>query len=273
MEYVSTTSPTSPEFYSTVAEQIDIDNFISYQVLQIYIANDDWPQRNIKFWKSPETKWRWILYDTDFGFGLYERNVGKNSLAYATTENSLDGANPPWSTLLLRRLLQNPEFQSRFINYFADQLNSRFLPENFATIAARLADEIRTEIPLQEARWAGSRSNWDWQAEVENLVTYANNRPAYVWQHLSNHFALSQPITLSIESLDTVAGSVQVNSVMVTGENWVGRYFAEVPITVTAIPNAGYHFERWSGASSATDSTLNLSLSEALSLTPVFVAD
>ena len=273
IEYVSTADPTAPDFYSTVAQQVDVDNFIAYQVLQIYIANDDWPQGNIKFWKSPETKWRWILYDTDFGFGLYERNVSKNSLAYATAENSTQGANPPWSTLLLRRLLQNPEFQTKFINYFADQLNSRFLAENVSAIVERLADEVRTEIPLQEARWVGPRSNWDWDADVNNLITYATSRPTYVWQHLTSQFALSAPLTLSIEALDTTAGSVRVNSIPVTTENWAGRYFAEVPITITAIPKAGYRFERWSGASSATESTLTLSLAEAMSLTPVFVAE
>ena len=273
IEYVSTADPTAPDFYSTVAQQVDVDNFIAYQVLQIYIANDDWPQGNIKFWKSPETKWRWILYDTDFGFGLYERNVSKNSLAYATAENSTQGANPPWSTLLLRHLLQNPEFQTKFINYFADQLNSRFLAENVSAIVERLADEVRTEIPLQEARWVGPRSNWDWDADVNNLITYATSRPTYVWQHLTSQFALSAPLTLSIEALDTTAGSVRVNSIPVTTENWAGRYFAEVPITITAIPKAGYRFERWSGASSATESTLTLSLAEAMSLTPVFVAE
>jgi hypothetical protein len=273
IDYVSTTDPASPDFYAAVAEQMDIENFIAYQVLQIYIANDDWPERNIKFWKAPGTKWRWILYDTDFGFGLYQRNVSKNSIDYATAENAIGGSNPAWSTLLLRRLLQNSEFRAQFINYFADQLNSRFLPDNLSAVIGRLAEEIRTEIPLQDARWAGPRSNWNWDTEVNNLMAYANERPAYVWQHLGSHFALSSPVALSIESLDTAAGSVQVNSVRVTSENWSGSYFAEVPVTVTAIPNAGYRFERWSGSSTATDSTLALSLTDALSLTPVFVAN
>lgn len=272
IDYVSTANPTAANFYSTVAAQMDIENFIAYQALQIYIANEDWPMRNIKFWKAPGTKWQWILYDTDFGFGLYDRNVSKNSFAYAIAEIAIEGSNPAWSTLLLRRLLQNPTFKAQFISYFADQLNSRFLPNNLSAVIGSLADEIRTEIPLQKARWAG-RSNWNWESEVNNLITYANNRPTYVWQHLRNHFSLSEPLALSIESLDTAAGSVKVNSVMVVDENWTGSYFAEVPVTVTAIPKAGYRFVRWSGASTAANSTLTLSLTEAASLTPVFVAE
>ncbi|MCR6650977.1 MAG: CotH kinase family protein [Cellvibrionaceae bacterium] len=273
IDYVSTADPSSAEFYTTVSSQMDIDNYIAYQVLQIFIANEDWPGGNIKFWKAPGTKWRWILYDTDFGFGLYERNVSKNSLEYATAENSMVYSNPPWSTLLLRRLLQNPQFKTQFINYFADQLNSRFLPANVSAVIGRLADEIRTEIPLQKDRWAGPRSNWSWDGEVESLITYANNRPGYVWQHLRKQFALSAPAILSIESLDVAAGSVKVNSVVVTQPNWSGSYFAEVPVTVTALPNTGYRFSHWSGANTLTDPILTLSLTEAQLLTPVFVAD
>lgn len=271
INYVSTANPTAPDFYATVAAQMDMDNFIAYQVIQIFITNDDWPDRNIKFWKAPETKWRWILYDTDFGFGLYDRNVSKNSIAYATAANSTEGANPPWSTLLLRRLLMNPEFKAKFISYFADQLNSRFLPDNVAAVIGRLADEIRSEIPQQRARWAGR--NWDWDGEVRSLLTYANSRPDYVWQHLRSQFALSAPLTLSIEALDGLAGSVLVNSVAITQTSWSGSYFAEVPVTVTAIPKAGYRFARWSGGSNSTDATLKLTLTEAVSLTPVFVAN
>lgn len=274
IDYVATADPSSPDFYATVAAQMDIDNFIAYQVLQIFIANDDWPERNIKYWKTPDTKWRWILYDTDFGFGLYQSNVTKNSLEYATAENAMvGGSNPPWSTLLLRRLLMNPQFKTQFISYFADQLNSRFLPVNVTSVVNRLADEIRSEIPLQKERWGGPRSNWNWEGEVKSLITYATSRPGYVWQHLRSHFALSAPVTLSIAGLDSAAGSVKVNSVVVANENWSGDYFAELPVTVTALPNVGYRFSHWSGDSAATDKTLTLTLTESLSITPVFVQE
>src|SRR5690606_4684981 len=108
---------------------------------------------------------------------------------------------------------------------------------------------------------------------IESLITYSNTRPSYVWEHLRGHFALSDPFILSIESLDTAAGSVKVNTVTVATEFWSGRYFAEAPVTVTAVAKAGYRFSHWSGFSNATDSTVRLSLGEDVILTPVFVAD
>ena len=49
---------------------MDINQFINYYIAQIYVFNQDWPQGNIKYWR-PQTasgRWRWMLYDLDFGF-------------------------------------------------------------------------------------------------------------------------------------------------------------------------------------------------------------
>ncbi|HEX2394770.1 MAG TPA: CotH kinase family protein, partial [Bacteroidales bacterium] len=38
--------------FNKVSEQIDIDNFIQYQLLNIYLNNRDWPGNNIKYWNT-----------------------------------------------------------------------------------------------------------------------------------------------------------------------------------------------------------------------------
>ena len=38
-----------------------------------YIGSRDWPHHNIKWWKdrtTTDSKWRWIMYDTDISFQL-----------------------------------------------------------------------------------------------------------------------------------------------------------------------------------------------------------
>ena len=62
------------EKYQHVASQIDIDNFIDYQVMETFVGNIDWPANNNKFWRSRNEggKWRWIIYDTDTGYGLWD---------------------------------------------------------------------------------------------------------------------------------------------------------------------------------------------------------
>ena len=104
--------------------------FIDYNVAQIYFDNRDWPGNNIKFWrpKTKDGKWRWLLYDTDWGFGVNAYGNGGNQYGYeyntlefatSPTQTPNHHANPPWSTLLLRKLLENDEFKYDFINRFA----------------------------------------------------------------------------------------------------------------------------------------------------------
>ncbi|NQV14185.1 CotH kinase family protein, partial [bacterium] len=103
IQYVSSHELIQSIEYEYVSERVDIDNFIDYQFSQIYFDNQDWPGNNIKFWKAhePGGKWRWILYDTDFGFGIWNPNAYQNNtLEFATDPSGPGWPNPPWSTLL-----------------------------------------------------------------------------------------------------------------------------------------------------------------------------
>ena len=282
LEYLETADPMTDAFYETVAAQVDIENFITYFATQIYIVNTDWPQNNIKFWNSHTTGWRWILYDTDFGFGQSATSSpSTNTLRYATgTIESTGGgfgggfggnSNPPaWATLFQRTLLNNPKIQARFINRFADLLNSRFLPENVEMHINTLASRIANEIPLHQDRWEDGR--WNWQANIEDMIQWGYDRPPFMWQHLTDFFDLSAPELVTIGGLDTSAGVVKVNSIVIDSETWSGSYFPEVAITVEAIPKAGYEFSHWSGDSEATDAGITVTASSPINLTPVFSA-
>jgi len=53
--------------YEIVSNWMDIENFIDYQLFEIFIANEDWPANNMKCWKERDSdgKWRWIYFDGD----------------------------------------------------------------------------------------------------------------------------------------------------------------------------------------------------------------
>lgn len=79
-----------------------------------------------KYWQEKKStgRWRWILYDMDFGFGLYNPKAYElNTIEFATATDGQGWPNPPWSTLVLRKLLENEEFKIAFVNRFADLLN------------------------------------------------------------------------------------------------------------------------------------------------------
>ena len=85
--------------------------------------NRDYPGNNIKYWKVPGGKWRWVLYDVDFGFaGQWWSDWDQNyafifdTLDFVLSGNQTTWANPPWATLFMRKLVENIEFRNKFIN-------------------------------------------------------------------------------------------------------------------------------------------------------------
>ena len=132
VEYVSQANMTDPVVYDSLSKWIDIDNHIDYNVAQIFIDNRDWPGNNIKYWRPQSTdgKWRWVLYDTDFGFGIPWMGLGYdvNTLQFAVEANGPEWPNPPWSTFLLRKLFENQNYRDRFVNIYCDRLNTIFKP-------------------------------------------------------------------------------------------------------------------------------------------------
>ncbi len=85
MQIVTGQDVSRPEIYAEIDHRMDIENYIDYEIFEIFIGNTDWPGNNIKYWRprSSDGKWRWILFDTDFGFGLFpDSPVSHNTLAY-----------------------------------------------------------------------------------------------------------------------------------------------------------------------------------------------
>ena len=288
LDFITYNNLANQSNYDYVAEQIDIDNFITYQIAQIYIDNTDWPGNNIKFWNSPETKWRWIMYDTDFAFGrpweappFYTRD----SLSFALDEFGPGWPNPPWSTFLARKLLENNVFKNKFINQLADELNGRFKPENVRQHIETIANSVADEIPRHYAHW----SNWDnrspywqgqgmlssygeWDAEVDKILDFTDNRPPYIAEYFRNRFAINGMFNLAVSINDTNAGTVQLNSLTIDTANWQGEYFDSVPVSLMAIPNEGYEFVRWQGSVYQTDPNATLTTSNNSNVQAIFQA-
>lgn len=239
MTFVADNNLTLEANYQAVAAQIDIDNFIRYQVAQIYFDNHDWPGNNIKMWRPKSGKWRWIMYDTDFSFNTWPdwHEVHTfDSLSFATEPNGPVWPNPPWSTLLLRKLLANENFKTRFINQFADELNSRFLPQHVVSHIDQHADAIASEIPAQFNKWTGTANSQSWQVAVDDMKAFVRARPAYMKQHIINYFDLASTHLISLTNRVTNS-SIKVNSLDISNAAWQGEYFSDVPIELSITNN------------------------------------
>ena len=271
MDYVWRTDLRSDENFTFIADRIDLDNYILYQLTQVYFNNTDWPANNIKFWNHPGGKWRWILFDTDFGFGLWgDAEYNHDTLRFATEDDGPFWPNPPWSTLLFRKLLKNIAFRNKFINRYADELNTRFLPDNIIKHMESIRSTIASEIPAHFKRWAGNIGAFD--HSVQKMRRFARNRPRLAKRHIKSNFLLRNIQQVNIQNRDTAQGYVRLNDHLdLQVPTWQGDYFEDVPIHVEAIPKPGYVFSHWSGGISSTTARVEINLKSTTTLIPNFL--
>lgn len=233
--------------YDYVSTQMDIDNFMLHQVVEIYIDNQD-AGGNIKFWseRKPHSKWRWLLFDTDFGFSFYDSKAyANNSLEEHTAADGPAWPNPPWSTLNLRKLMENVGFRRKLINRFCDVMNTAFKPEHVIERIDFFQKRVEGEMPRHLTRWKHSVEPW--YNRVELLRKFARERPAYMRQHLQARFDCGSTVNLSVQTEGN--GKVLINNFVTAKGRFDGIYFKNIPVTLQAIPDFGYRFAAWKNVS------------------------
>jgi hypothetical protein len=271
LNYISNHDMTLASNYDVIKRAMDVENFMDYEIAQIYFDNTDWPGNNVKFWRprSADGRWKWIMFDTDFGFGLYNSaNYKNNTLAFATEPNGPDWPNPPWSTFLLRKLLENQQFKIDFINRFGDHLNSTFLASRVNQRIDEMKARLEPEISRHRAKWSSSASNW--QQNVQILKQFANNRGGYLKAHLLSKFQLKGTARITLNISPPESGTLKLNSLHLSQFPWQGDYFKEIPIPIEAIPNDGFRFIGWSDSSFGSSNKITLTMAQDVAITAKF---
>ncbi len=264
-----------PEVYARVQGMMETDNFTTYALVEIFVDNKDWPGNNIKFWRprTPEGRWRWLLYDTDFGLGRWQSQPTTDTLAFALQPNGPGWPNPPWSTELLRALVRNPTFRDHFVNRYADLLNTAFSVSVTHAHLDRVAARIRPEMPRQLERWGGARVDpavrlQRWEARIAAIRAWLAARPDNAFAHVVGNFGLAGTWQLELATQPPGAGRFELTTIDVEGP-FIGRYFRGVPVRVRAVPSPGFVFAGWSGGLGG-DPELLLEPDGDVSLTAVF---
>jgi len=255
--YISSNDITKDDVYKKVGDMMDIDEYMSYVITEIYIGNTDWPHNNVKIWKkNVYGKWRWILYDTDFGFGLYDTNLhNHNTLLYTLGEKS-DQVPPDWSNLLLRRLILNEKFRNQFIDRFCIQISTTFEKNRVNAIMDSLANKISTEILFHKNRWVVSDRTF--ASDIAVMRTFANSRPDLMMGFLSSRFANSAKIQNVHLSSNLKGITYQMNDEQILDDSLNLKYFNGRQMTLQTNPVFGYRFKQWEVLSLSTFDLLKM---------------
>ena len=277
LDYLENQDMGDPIVQNALENWIDVESYMSYQAFQIFIDNRDWPGNNIKFWRDHRVggKWRWILYDTDFGFSIWESNAYTyNTLSFALNPNGPGWPNPPWSTFLFRRMMDNDHFKNSFINIYCDLLNTVFQPNYLISHLDSIANNIEDIIPVHRARWYNN-GNWpnstvNWESRINTMENFSTNRRSYAINHIKNQFDLPNIAQTSLNIVPEGAGSIQLNTLKIIESSWNGYYFPTIPIEARAIPNEGFQFSSWLEFPDS-NATIHVQVTDPFTLTAVFI--
>ncbi len=244
LRFIRSHDLSDPQNYKKIEQQIDIDEYINYQLAQIFYDNCDWPDNNIAWWreKNPDGRWRWILYDTDEGFQLLgkKKSCSRNTLKVATRPNNR-------GTFLFTSLLRNEAFKNRFLQIFAAHISTTFQPDRVIRTINALQEKIRPEMPRHIQRWPPIASMQEWENNVDELRQFARQRGAHVYEHLINRFKLKGTVNLQLEVNSPHKGYIRMDTVDIPAGTEAGRYFKDIPMHLHAVPRPGHTFVRWEG--------------------------
>lgn len=269
--YAITANPLDSSFYPKMNSLFDLQNYADYFIAETYYVNNDWIgdwSNNIKLWRprKPGGKWQYILYDLDFGMGLY------SSYTYDKLSDLIAPADDSYQSYIFNAMAANPTFRNYFINRYADLINTIYVPANVRKIAYDMRDSIAADMPLQFARWGSSITNWN--QNIASLINFTNKRPARALNYIQSNFNLNSQVLLTLQAYPLGSGRIQISTIIPDSLPWKGTYFNGNPVTITAIPNPGYSFDHWkpnnSILSADTNQTITLNFSASDSVIAYF---
>jgi len=251
--FAMSSNPATTAFYTAMDSMMDLRNMVDYFAAECYYPNDDWmgaSNNNLKIWRPRKEggRFRYILYDLDFGLGMYG-TASDDILAIA-----LNPSPHNYNSDIFQKLVQNPKYRNYFINRYADLMNTTWLPSNVLSVINGYKDSMRYDMHFQFDKW-GNGDTTTWKGNIDNMINFSNARPAFARNQVQSDFNLNGQVTLTLQASPVGAGRIKISTITPLTFPWSGIYFNGNPVTVTAIPNPGYTFDHWQSGNTFQNDT------------------
>lgn len=240
--------------FKEFSELVDIDNLMLYYAIQIYIDNKDWPGNNFKAWRYYPSenevvtseyldgKWRFLLFDAEYAWGLYGNGFKDNTLSAVLTGRHMQG-----DSVLLRSLLKREDMREKFANTICDLIGGSFSEENVLYTVEKLIEECDTECMYAldngyTSTWANEHTFADSRQQIRD---FASKRPDIMKMYVAKEFGYEGGSYL-VQLYNPNGSETRLSSqVAVTADKLSARYFNECSVIVSSEPYEGFSFNRW----------------------------
>lgn len=259
LHFMETHDLTVDSVFEKLGFMLNAESLMDYWIFEVYSATHDY-EVNIRFWrpKTPDGKWRWLAFDED-SWGKYDER----------TLHDLIADDYPEKIFILGAMLQNENFKIRFVNRFADLLNTVLTAQNIQRMIDEIQAVIQGEKTRDYERWKFLVNFVEPGSQIAFLKEFAEKRPDYLRKEILERFELPAVSTVVLNV--SGKGKIMVNTIQPDSFPWTGIYFQTIPVTLTAVPDEGHRFKGWSDAGLGKEATITVPLQAAeLKLTAIF---
>ena len=234
-------------FWTQADQYFDMKYYNDYIIAESWMGNVDWPGNNIKIYRSNATnfRWRYCLIDQELALNPNGwTDCYSNHISYLLGQST----DNPFINVWLRGI-QNHRFRNYFINRFADQMNTLYLPSRLLSIENGMFEQVVVEMANEYQRW-GDPWNVPGQlnAFYNNHITFQNElacRSSQVRDHIQNGFNLPQQVDVDLDVFPSQGGKINISTVTPDTYPWSGVYFDGLPVKIEALPDTGFMFSHW----------------------------
>jgi hypothetical protein len=266
---------TDDEAYEELKTLLDIDEFTNYMAVTLFLFNDDWPDNNIKAYRSRNNgRYRFISYDLDYAFARCWNYSGNDPFAnfvkFKDEKAPRTSFNKEIVNLFLN-LLSRDDYRRKFIDTFSIMGGSVFESNRANAIVDELLNNVKAMCELMKKQGIRDGHEPDNAAKVikDNLKGRPKKMSGYMksFSYLNLGNTNAQAVTLNT---DTKGAHIYVNGIDVPYASFDGYLFAPVELSVRA--PAGYTFAGWkkSGEYYSEDEYLELPTDNTVKLTATF---
>ena len=271
--------------YQDITDYIDIDSMIEHYATGIYLGTTDWPGQNAGLWRNygskiegnkfGDGKWRFMTFDMDFTMGAGWGGVGPDTDNFQKVMSK----NKDSPTNLFVALFKNDDFKKKFAKVYCDYANEVMNIDRIKEMVSRYKEENTDLVAYSQLRWWGADSKMEgyshWKSNyinaLDNIQRFFENRAKSTLQHMKQHFGLKgelNELTINIKG----EGKIQVNTVIPTLKegSWTGKYYSDVPVTLSVVDSYSKDFKGWSGDVESDEKTMEVTLSKAMKIVANF---
>ena len=267
--------------YDVLKTLLDIDEFTNYMAVTMYVDNTDWPDNNLKAYRSQhDGRYRFVSFDLDYAFDLRGSNDGDNPFTFFYKFRDNGNQNEEFVQFFLN-LLNHDEYRRKFIDTFCIVGGSVFEPSRAGEIVDELLATVKPMTQLM--RQQGINDGHDPDRAANTIKDRLEDRADKMTTFMKNFepMNLGTSVKKSVKLYaDAEGAALFINGVAVpTGTasmadgQWLlfdGYLFS--PVKLEAKAPCGYTFVGWMKDSDiiSTNPVVSVPSDSKVSLTAVF---